>query len=340
MQRCLIGIGSNLADPAGQIEAACSRLQADPRVAVIARSRCYHSPAVGGPKRQADFQNAAILIDTDLQPCELLAFLQQVENEAGRMRDERWAARTLDLDLLLYDQRVQQDPLLTLPHPRMSFRRFVLLPAAEIAADMIHPTSGLPISKLLRQSDAREDYVAICGCDPRATATLIRELQIGNLVHGLFATPDDGRDELHSTSPTLPTALELLTHQVDLIDAEKWQSGDRFAASDFWFDSLLDFARTSLSASEFAQFQIAWDKASSKVVPPKLVVLLDSPHESLTANEHPASMNQRISRQQCEQLAERLRDRAFRHAGAMLHVDSSDPRWIVQEVSAALQAMR
>ena len=93
--------------------------------------------------------NAAALLETDLPPAALLAALQDIERRLGRIRAERWGPRTIDLDLLLYDQLELETPELILPHPRMSFRRFVLGPAAEIAAEMAHPVCGNTIGGLV-----------------------------------------------------------------------------------------------------------------------------------------------------------------------------------------------
>ena len=99
---------------------------------------------IGGPAGQEPFLNAAALLETSLPPAELLARLQRIELHLGRTRETRWAARTLDLDLLLYDNLVLNTPYLTLPHPRMAFRRFVLEPAAEVAPEMAHPRLAGP----------------------------------------------------------------------------------------------------------------------------------------------------------------------------------------------------
>jgi 2-amino-4-hydroxy-6-hydroxymethyldihydropteridine diphosphokinase len=99
---------------------------------------------------QPDYINGCAILKTSLQPIQLLQVLFHTEQMFGRERRERWGARTLDLDLLLYGDRQIDSPELVIPHPRMSDRAFVLLPLAEIAADWIHPIAGIAISKLAK----------------------------------------------------------------------------------------------------------------------------------------------------------------------------------------------
>ena len=93
----------------------------------------------------------------------MLACLEQIENRLGRRRTERWGPRTIDLDLLLYDELVLDTPTLVLPHPRMAWRRFVLEPAAEVAGTMLHPTIRWTIARLLEHLNSARPYVAITG---------------------------------------------------------------------------------------------------------------------------------------------------------------------------------
>lgn len=127
-----IGLGSNLDDPARQLLSASREIAALDRVELIALSPLYASPPLG-PQDQPDYVNAVIHINTNLPAIELLHALQQLENQHGRVRLQRWGARTLDLDILLYgDQCIDSDEL-TIPHPQMSQRAFVLYPLADIA---------------------------------------------------------------------------------------------------------------------------------------------------------------------------------------------------------------
>lgn len=140
--RAYVGIGSNLGDPVNQVRQAFDRLDNILSSCCVARSALYRSAPVGGPPDQLDYINAVVALDTGLTPGQLLAVLQAFELAQGRQRTVRWGPRTLDLDLLLYDQLITDDPRLTLPHPRLHERAFVLYPLYEIAPDLVIPGRG------------------------------------------------------------------------------------------------------------------------------------------------------------------------------------------------------
>ena len=135
-----IGLGANLGDAALTLEAAVKALDAVPGTRVLARSSHYRTAPIdaGGP----DYVNAVVAAETHLPPLDLLHALQSIEQAHGRERPYPNAPRTLDLDLLLYGQQQCTSKALTLPHPRMAARAFVLLPLAEIAPDLIVPGRG------------------------------------------------------------------------------------------------------------------------------------------------------------------------------------------------------
>lgn len=146
--RCLIAIGSNLGDSSATVQQAIQTLGQLSQLHDIAISSLHRSKPVGGPSGQPEFTNAAATITSDLTPQQLLKLLHSIEGEFGRERSERWAMRTLDLDLLLVDQQIVVTPTLCLPHPRMSFRPFMLDPAVEVAGDWTHPLLGASLSAL------------------------------------------------------------------------------------------------------------------------------------------------------------------------------------------------
>ncbi len=139
-ERVFVGLGANLGDARAAIEDALLRLMALPGTQVVARSGLYRTAPVdaAGP----DFINAVAELRTRLGPGELLNALQAIEQAHGRQRPYRNAPRTLDLDLLLHGQRVVATSELTVPHPRLHQRAFVLRPLLEIAPDLIHPQLG------------------------------------------------------------------------------------------------------------------------------------------------------------------------------------------------------
>ena len=139
--RCYVGLGSNLDDPRRQLERAIEALRGLPECALDAVSPLYDSTPLG-PSDQPDYCNAVAALDTGLAPLELLGQLQAIEHAHGRIRDRRWGARILDLDLLLYGNLSMVSALLTLPHPGLSSRDFVLYPLADIAPPDL-PIPGL-----------------------------------------------------------------------------------------------------------------------------------------------------------------------------------------------------
>lgn len=146
---CAIGLGSNLGDSRSILEGAIDRLQTHTQIDLIAVSSWYLTAPIGPP--QPDYLNGCATIGTSLAALELLNILHSIESEFGRVRTEVWGARTLDLDLLLYNNLIIDLPNLQIPHPRMLERAFVLVPLAEIAPDWVEPRSGDSISNLLNK---------------------------------------------------------------------------------------------------------------------------------------------------------------------------------------------
>ncbi len=137
-----IALGSNLHQPIQQVLSAIKRLKVEKDLSVTAMSSLYETLPMG-PQDQPNYINSVVKVSTSLQPLALLALLQSIENHQGRNRDTgRWGARTLDLDLLLYGQHSSTDPVLTLPHPGIAFRGFVLHPLFEIEPLLAIPSLG------------------------------------------------------------------------------------------------------------------------------------------------------------------------------------------------------
>lgn len=143
-----VALGSNLGSRLELLRAARTRLAALPGVTLLASSPLYETAPVGGPPGQGDFFNAVLELQAALTPQQLLAACLQIESDLGRVRGERWAARCIDLDLLFCDDLVMAAPELTLPHPRLHLRRFVLLPLADLAPGKMHPLLKLSIADL------------------------------------------------------------------------------------------------------------------------------------------------------------------------------------------------
>ena len=151
-QRCFIALGANLGDPVATVEAAILALRAMPQTEFIAASSLYRTAPVG-LKHQPDFINAVVELVAASSAPTLLESLFEIEAQFGRQRSVRNAPRTLDLDLLLCGDLLSDDPQLTLPHPRMHQRAFVLAPLAEIAPHLVVPGRGGVAELLLRCAD-------------------------------------------------------------------------------------------------------------------------------------------------------------------------------------------
>lgn len=158
MHKVYIGLGSNLDDPQSQLKKAIISLEIVPSTTVIKASSFYRSKPLG-PQDQPDYINAVVELATELSAHVLLDYLQGIENEHGREREIKWGARTLDLDILLFGDKIIKDDRLQVPHVEMQHRGFVLLPLNEIAPECVIPGVGT-VSSLLQQEDA-EDLVKL-----------------------------------------------------------------------------------------------------------------------------------------------------------------------------------
>ena len=156
MATVYLGLGANLGDCRASIDAALDELRRSPRIRIVAVSGLIVTDPMGGPPGQPKYLNGAAQIETDLEPSALLAVLKRIERLLGRAAaGPRWGPRPIDLDILLYDDLVVDEPDLIIPHLGLRERRFVLAPLSEIAPDARDPVTGRTVSDLLARLEEK-----------------------------------------------------------------------------------------------------------------------------------------------------------------------------------------
>jgi 2-amino-4-hydroxy-6-hydroxymethyldihydropteridine diphosphokinase len=149
--RVYLGLGSNLGDRAANLRAVCTSLPT--QVQLITASQIYQTPPWGFLEQPA-FLNQVVEVATSLSPVKLLTLLKRIETQLGRVPTFLYGPRLIDIDILLFGQRVLKLAKLTIPHPRMDERAFILVPLAEIAPSVIHPVTGMTIQAMLSRIDS------------------------------------------------------------------------------------------------------------------------------------------------------------------------------------------
>jgi len=150
MERIFLGLGSNLGDRQANLEKAVEWLQTG-GVEIVRTSACYETEPVGGPSGQGKYLNAIIEVRSSLEPADLLGLCKQIEQQLGRQPTVRWGPRPVDIDILLWGDRVIDEPDLNVPHPEMANRAFVLVPLDEIAPEVYNTACGCTVHELTIQ---------------------------------------------------------------------------------------------------------------------------------------------------------------------------------------------
>ncbi|WP_169979465.1 2-amino-4-hydroxy-6-hydroxymethyldihydropteridine diphosphokinase [Tautonia rosea] len=268
----LIALGSNLGDRSQILDRALAEIAQSDGVVVRGVSRYLETPPVGGPGGQGAFLNAAAALETTLDPFDLHRLLIEVEHHAGRVREVRWDARTLDLDLILFGDQIIDTPGLIVPHPRFAVRRFVLGPLAEVASDAIDPLTRRRVSELRDNLDRRPSYVVLDGASPAVFSRVVAGLSAAGFAWCNWL-PEDFDEEAGPERLTGNDASTLLREAARELLQERWSAdywGDRWIVTDLWFDRLAHLPERSTDLDRDA-FLATMAELRRGVIPPTFV---------------------------------------------------------------------
>lgn len=287
MARCLIGCGSNLGSRRRQLDEALELLRFMPGVEMLAVSRFHETRPVGGPSCQEAFLNGACLIETDLPPGELLGALFAVENTLARRREERWGPRTIDLDLLLYGDLVVESPELTLPHPRMATRRFVLEPCAEIAGELTFPPADCTVRELLDNISVPHPLVSVVGVPGSGAADIaaaVADATLARLIRAPKPLPLDPGHRPGTVSDDADMARrwhDVVAAWQEPLASESWEEDPHGTIADYWLDAAQAAAEDRLAGSTRKHFEMAFERSASQTVSPHVAIFLHVGDEEL-----------------------------------------------------------
>lgn len=212
---CVIALGGNVGDSERHFHSA---IAAFPQHAIVVEraSGLYRTAPVGGPPNQRAYLNAAVLATTHMSARETLQALHRIEASLGRVRDQRWGPRSIDLDLVLYGDQVIDAPDIRVPHPRMAHRRFVLEPAAEVASALEHPEIGWTLSRLRDHARAQPTRIAIWSSATSGLASAVSRQasemasELGLLTEFEWRVSNEGASSAFAATDPLPQLHVLL----------------------------------------------------------------------------------------------------------------------------------
>jgi len=286
MPQALVSLGSNLGDRHALLDRAAAELNRAAAgldgaaaglnpgdIRLLARSAWYETAPVGGPPGQEPFANGVVRLETSLEPLELLRRLQTLEAEAGRVREVEWGPRTLDLDLLFYDDRVLDTPELILPHPRAAFRRFVLEGAAAVAPDWRHPILDRTLGDLRRHLDTAPRYVALVGANfgfRNQLASEAAHVAAARLVEATDSLLPASVDEVVCDGPDPRRPIEFVRGRAQAIE-RSLAAGDDWFVDDTWLVAEAAELAGRMPEERRAEFIAACEPVWRALPPPRLV---------------------------------------------------------------------
>lgn len=278
MARCLVGCGSNLGARRDFLDRAVELLRYMPGIRVVRVSRFRDTRPIGGPPGQASFLNGACLLETELGPREVLDVLMAVENTLQRERQERWGPRTVDLDLLLYDEQVLDTAALTVPHPRMATRRFVLEPSVEIAPDLVHPLAGCTLERLLESISTPHPHVAVVGAPGSGAEEVAAAVAQATMARLVVAPPAYAAAVRLVGGPRRSQAAAAWIDAVEAaarpLAASRWPKDPHGTVTDYWLHTLRLAAESELDPEPAELFAAGFDAAIRGTVAPQVAILL------------------------------------------------------------------
>ena len=287
-----IGLGGNLGDRRENIETAIKMLAENEHIEAVSVSELIETAPLGGAD-QPDYLNAVAELQTTLSPEELHRIMIEIENRLGRVRQEKWAPRTIDLDLLLFDDKIIDTAELIVPHPQMHLRSFVLRGLCRLNPDLIHPLMNVPVKELAARLNGcdfvpetdKPQLISIAGNIGVGKTTLTKKLADFFNCSAFYEPYDTnpfmpdvyaGKKEL-----ALDSQLFFLTSRVEQLNREKLSPGTIYI-SDYIFDKELIYAEALLYPQQLVLYKEIYEIFAKKVSPPVLVIYMqDSPQNCL-----------------------------------------------------------
>jgi 2-amino-4-hydroxy-6-hydroxymethyldihydropteridine diphosphokinase len=282
--KAYIGLGSNLGDRENTMRQALAYLKDQPRIHSVRAGSFIQTPALG-PGEQPDYLNATAEVVTTALPYQLLYILQDTEDHFGRQRKEKWGPRTLDLDLLLYEDVVLDEPDLILPHPQMHLRSFVLRGMVELNPEMKHPLLNRTMRELaerLNGCDFAPDpdhlqlisVTGLIGVGKTTLAQRLAEALEGTLIREEY-DKNPYLDKVYEGQSDLALDSELffLSSSATQLRKDRKRQGGIYV-SDYAFAKALMYARQWLSPAQLQQYMQMYDAVIRQVHPPVLIIFL------------------------------------------------------------------